>query len=100
MSELRTWLNQNSTLVYFLFAQAVALVGGGAWGLQYMVTLETRVAILETRGASYTISRLDKIDERLTVLEQQIKNNHTSIDRIVDVLTKELGRSPSTIPKP
>jgi hypothetical protein len=93
MTELKAWVRQNSTLVYFLIAQAVALVSGGAWALSYMVTLETRVMTMETRGAQYTVARIAALEQRITVLEEHDKTHDASIERIKDVMTRELGKS-------
>jgi hypothetical protein len=90
MTQLREWAKENATLVYFLIAQAVALISGGAWALSYMVNLENRVATLETRGSPH----LGVIDNRLTVLESQTRDNKEAIDRIVTIMTKELHISP------
>jgi uncharacterized coiled-coil protein SlyX len=90
MTELKAWVKANSTLVYFLVAQAAALISGGAWALSYMTTLENRVATLETRGSPH----LGTIDNRLTVLESQTRSNKDSIERIVDVMTKRLNINP------
>lgn len=87
---VKTWMKDNSTLFYFLIAQAI-FVGGLAFsGYGYMVRLETRVATLETRGSPH----LAEINTRLTVLEGKTETNHRSIDRITDVMTKELHVSP------
>jgi hypothetical protein len=80
----RTWIKENSTLIYFLVAQVIAIGAAGASIIAYMVKLETRVSIMETRGAEYTVSRMSKIDERLTVIEQKIAGNEQSIRRLVD----------------
>jgi uncharacterized coiled-coil protein SlyX len=88
VEQAKTWIKENSTLVYFLIAQ---FIGAGALVISmisYMVNLEARVATLETRGSPH----LSTIDNRLTVLESQTKTNKDSIERIVDVMTKELGR--------
>jgi hypothetical protein len=90
VTELKSWVKENATLVYFLIAQAIALIGGAAWGLSYMVNLESRVATLEVRGSPH----LADINTRLTVLEGQTKTNKDSIDRVVTVMTKELHISP------
>jgi hypothetical protein len=74
--------------VYFLIAQAVA---GGAAVLSmtaYMVRLETRVETMEIRGSPH----LEKIDSRLTVLEAQTKENKERLERIVTIMTRELGK--------
>lgn len=90
MTELRTWVQANSTLVYFLIAQAAALIALGYSFTSYMANLEARVHTLETRGSPH----LGTIDARLTVLESQTKANKESIDRIVDVMTKKLNINP------
>jgi hypothetical protein len=46
------------------------------------------VNTLETRGSPH----LERIDNRLTVLESLTRSNKESVDRIVDVLTRELGK--------
>jgi hypothetical protein len=91
MTELKSWVRSNATLVYFLIAQAIFIGGLAFSGYGYMVRLETRVSTLETRGSPH----LNVIDNRLTVLESTTKDNKRSIDRIVDVMTKELHVSPS-----
>ena len=90
MTELKSWLKENQTLVYFLIAQAIAI---GAMVLSmtaYMVRLETRVSTLETRGSPH----LSTIDNRLTVLESQTRENKERLERIVDIMTKKLNISP------
>jgi hypothetical protein len=86
----RNWFKENSTLIYFLVAQAFALGAAGLSVATYMVHLETRVSTLETRGSPH----LEKIDARLTVLEAQTKTNKDSIERIVDVMTRKLNINP------
>jgi hypothetical protein len=81
----RGWLRENST---FLIAQAIVLIASIGGLIAYYVKMETRVSIMETRGAAYTAERLGRIDERITILEQNIKKNEASIERIVDKLTK------------
>jgi uncharacterized coiled-coil protein SlyX len=90
VEQAKTWIKENSTLVYFLIAQAIA-AGAVAFSLiTYMVNLEARVSTLETRGSPH----LSTIDNRLTVLESQTKTNKDSIERIVDVMTKKLNINP------
>ena len=95
VEQARTWFRQNSTLLYFLAAQLVAVGGGAAALIAYSVRLDTRVEIMETRGAAYTVDRMDKMKHDIAVLEEKIDKNEDSIKRIVDVMTRELGR-----PKP
>jgi uncharacterized small protein (DUF1192 family) len=47
---------------------------------------------MEHRGAAYTVGRMDEMKQRITVLEQNIKKNEASIERIVDVMTKGLAK--------
>ena len=86
----RNWLKDNSTLVYFLIAQAIAIGAAVLSMTAYMVRLETRVATLETRGSPH----LNIIDNRLVVLESQAKKNEERLERIVDVMTKKLNINP------
>jgi len=90
MSDLKSWISDNSTLVYFLIAQAIAIGAVVISIIAYAVRLETRVNTLEVRGSPH----LGTIDNRLTVLESQTKANKASIDRIVDVMTKRLNINP------
>ena len=89
MTEARSWIRENQALVYFLIAQAVAIGTVGVSVISYMVRLEGRVATLEIRGSPH----LGVIDNRLTVLESQTRDNKESIDRIVNVMTRELGKT-------
>jgi hypothetical protein len=91
MTELKTWIKDNSTLVYFLIAQAVGIGAAVLSMTSYMVRLETRVNTLEVRGSPH----LGVIDNRLTVLESLTKTNKDSLDRVVDVMTKELRILPT-----
>jgi hypothetical protein len=90
VTELKSWVKANATLVYFLIAQAIAIGAAVLSMTAYMVRLETRVATLETRGSPH----LSTIDNRLTVLESQTKANKDSVDRIVDVMTRKLNINP------
>jgi uncharacterized coiled-coil protein SlyX len=88
----KSWFRENSTLIYFLIAQFIAAGAAGAAGLAYMIKLETRVHIMETRGAEYTVLRMEEMKLKLAKLEQSIDKNEDSIKRIVDVMTRELGK--------
>jgi len=89
---VKGWLRQNHTLVIFLVAQLVAVGALAASGLAYFTRLETRVMILETRGAEYSVARMNKTDERITVIEQRQQRNEAQIERIVDALTSGLKK--------
>jgi hypothetical protein len=91
MTAARSWFRENQTLVYFLVAQAVAIGAAGLSVTAYMVRLETRVNTLEVRGSPH----LGDINNRLTVLESKTTENKRSIDRVVDVMTKELHVGPT-----
>jgi hypothetical protein len=94
VEEAKSWLRDNSTLIYFLIAQFVAIGAFAASGIAYMVKLETRVAIMETRGAEYTVARMEEMKLKIAGLEHQIEQNQRSIDRIVDTMTKRLNINP------
>jgi hypothetical protein len=90
VEQAKSWIKENSTLIYFLIAQAIFIGGLAFSGWGYMVRLESRVSTLETRGSPH----LSTIDNRLTVLESQTKTNKESVERIVDVMTKRLNINP------
>ena len=88
MTELKSWVRENSTLVYFLIAQAIAIGAAGVSIITYSVRLETRVTTLEVRGSPH----LAEINNRLTVLESQTQTNKASIDRITEIMLRELNK--------
>lgn len=90
MSDVKSWLKENQTLLGFLIIQAIAIVA-------YAVKLETRVSTMETRGAQFTVARMDALSERITVLEQKIDRNTDSVQRITEIMTKNLSVNP--VPK-
>ena len=94
VEEAKSWLRDNSTLIYFLIGQFIAIGAFAASGIAYMVRLETRVSIMEERGAAYTVGRMDEMKLKINSLEAQIKHNEASIDRIVDTMTKRLNINP------
>jgi hypothetical protein len=51
-----------------------------------MVRLETRVSTMEIRGSPH----LQEINNRLTVLEKQTEANKASLDRVVEIMLREL----------
>jgi hypothetical protein len=91
VTELKGWVKENATLVYFLIAQAVALGAAGASMLAYSVRLETRVNTLEVRGSPH----LAVIDNRLTVLESTTRDNKQRLDNVINIMTKELHIAPA-----
>ena len=90
--EIRSWFKENQTLVFFLIAQLAALGVGGASMIAYYVKMETRVHTMETRGAEYTVARMQEMQQRITVLEQRISQNAEQINRIVTLLTRDVGK--------
>ena len=89
VEEVRSWLKENQALVFFLLAQILALGAAGAGMLAYMVRLETRVHTMETRGAEYTVARMEDMRMRISILEQTQKENGARLERVVDMLTKK-----------
>jgi len=88
----KSWIKENSTLVYFLIAQLIAIGAGAASILSYSVKLETRVHILETRGAAYSVKRMDDMANQIAVLQQKIEHNEDSIKRIVTEYLKDRNK--------
>lgn len=89
VDQLRSWFQQNHTLVVFLGAQLVTLGAGAAWMIAYSVKLETRVAIMETRGAEYTVARMEEMKQRITIIEQRQMRNEAQIERLVSEYLKK-----------
>jgi uncharacterized coiled-coil protein SlyX len=89
VDEVKSWVRENSALVYFLIAQMIAIGAGAASILAYAVKLETRVSIMEERGAAYTVARMDELKYKIAVLEQQIDKNEDSIKRIINEYLKD-----------
>ena len=87
---MKTWFHNNQTLVYFLIAQAVAISTTGVSLIAYMVKLETRVAILEVRGSPH----LAEINTRLTVLEGATQDNKQRLDKMAEIMTRNLTINP------
>jgi uncharacterized coiled-coil protein SlyX len=90
IASVRSWFADNQALVYFLVAQGVAIGAAVLSMTAYMVELEARVNTLEVRGSPH----LSTIDNRLTVLESRTETNKQSIDRVVEIMTRELGKKP------
>ena len=59
-----------------------------------MVQLESRVKTLETRGSSHVA----EINNRLTVTEKETEINKLRLQKIVEIMTRELHISPSRVP--
>ena len=89
VQEVKSWIKENSTLVYFLIAQLIAIGAGAASILAYSVKLETRVHIMETRGAEYSVARMARMEEKITVLQQQILQNQETIKIVRDQYFKD-----------
>jgi len=47
------------------------------------------VSIMETRGAEYTVARMDEMKQRITVIEEKIDKNSAQIDRLIDQYLKK-----------
>jgi hypothetical protein len=81
MSAAISWFKENQVLIIGLIGQAIIA------GI-YMVNLEARVSTLEVRGSPH----LSTIDNRLTVLESQTKENKERLERVVEIMTRELNK--------
>jgi hypothetical protein len=88
MEKATSWFKEHLAAV--LIGEAAAVAGVLVSLIAYSVRLEARVSTLEIRGSPH----LERIDHRLTSLESAIKDNTARIDRVVDVMTRELGKKP------
>ena len=96
--KVKSWLSEHQgTLIAFLLGQLLVLGAAAASGFAYMVKLETRVYTMETRGAEYTVARMEEMKLNIARLEQQIDKNEDSIKRVVDVMTRDLHIPPQKI---
>lgn len=77
-------------MVLFLIAQLIGVGAAASAILAYSVRLETRVSIMETRGAEYTVDRMNKMFDRITILEKQGMSHEQRLDRITDLYIKDL----------
>jgi uncharacterized coiled-coil protein SlyX len=92
---VKSWLSEHqTTLIVFLLGQLLVIGASGASFLAYMTKLEVRVHTMETRGAEYTVLRMEEMKLNIAKLQQDIEKNERSIERIVDVMTRELHISP------
>ena len=84
-------------MVVFLIAQLLGMGAAAAAVIAYSVKLETRVSIMETRGAEYTVARMEEMKQRITIIEQRQGRNEAQITRIVEIMLKGLQ---SPLPQP
>jgi uncharacterized coiled-coil protein SlyX len=89
IEKVRSWFSDTSLLV-FLVGQGIAIGAAVISLIIYMTTLETRVATLEIRGSPH----LAEINNRLTVLERSTEDNKRRLERVIDIMTKELHIGP------
>ena len=95
---IKSWLSEHqTTLIVFLLGQLLVIGAAGASFLAYMTKLEVRVHTMETRGAEYTVLRMEEMKLNIAKLDQKIDTNNDSIKRIVDVMTRELHISPQKV---
>jgi hypothetical protein len=81
MAGIRNWVEQNQALAIALIVQA--LIAGA-----YILNMEARLSTLETRGSPH----LERIENRLTALEGETETNKQRIDRVVEIMTRELKK--------
>ena len=92
VEEVRSWVKENSTLVYFLIAQMLAFGAAAASILTYAVKLENRVHTMETRGAEYSVARMGRMEERITVIEQRMVANDIIMKRLIDEFVRDRNK--------
>jgi hypothetical protein len=94
IDKVRSWFQDNQALVVFLIAQAIAIGAVSISTVAYMVRLETRVNTLEVRGSPH----LQEINNRLTVLESTTRDNKDTLNRVTEIMTRQLSINPSAKP--
>jgi hypothetical protein len=83
---VQSWFRQNTGIVAILIGQTIALIGGIAYVVNWKADIESRVHILEERGSPH----LSAITTRLTVTEKETESNKARIDRITEIMLREL----------
>ena len=86
VEQVSSWVRQNTGIVAVLIAQTIALIGGIAYVVNWKAVIESRVHILEERGSPH----LAQINNRLTVTEKETTANKERIDRVVEIMLREL----------
>lgn len=97
---LKSWFS----VAHVLWMLVFAFVSMIAYIVNWKSDLESRVHILEIRGSPH----LAEINNRLTVTEKETEANtarfeidrkrlDARIDRIIEVLTRELGKTPQQL---
>lgn len=86
VEQATSWVKQNATLVYFLLGQLLAIFAGLAYIVNWKADLEGRIYILEERGSPH----LAEINRKLTVTEKETENQGRRIDRITEIMLREL----------
>ena len=82
---------------YILWGIVIVLVGWIYSIATWKSDLESRVHILEVRGSPH----LAEINNRLTVTEKETQSNNARIDRIIEIMLRELPiRSQDLRPAP
>ena len=108
MTSVKSWFDDKQHLIYFMWGQALALlvtIGTLSWWIATFKAeteardkeISAKLLVYENRGTP----QLEEINNRLTATEKETEANkrfmeadrHT-IDRIVDVMTRELGKKP------
>lgn len=87
IEKVQSWISQN----HFLVAQAIASAAAVISLVIYMTNLESRLSTLEIRGSPH----LSEINNRLTVLESTTKDNKERLQKVTDVMTRELHIGPT-----
>jgi hypothetical protein len=96
VEQVKSWVRENTTLVYFLVAQTLALMSALAYIVNWKADIESRVHILEERGSPH----LAAINNRLTVTEKETEANKARIDRMVEIMLRELPVRPQDLRPP
>jgi hypothetical protein len=86
--EIKTWVKGHSGLTAFLVGEALTIAAILASIIAYAVRMDTRIETLEVRGSPH----IERLEHRMTTTEAETASNKNSINRIVDVMTRELNK--------
>jgi len=86
--DVKTWAKSNPGLATFLIGEALTIAAILASLIAYAVRMDTRIETLEVRGSPH----IERLEHRMTTTEAETASNKNSINRIVDVMTRELNK--------
>lgn len=86
--QIKMWVKGHTGLAAFLIGEALTIAAILASLIAYAVRMDTRIGTLEVRGSPH----IERIEHRITTIEAKTIANENRLDKIVDVMTRELNK--------